>query len=42
MKPVLYIANVNEDGLEDDAQVNIVNEIASDEGSEVVVICNKW
>ena len=41
MKPVLYIANVNEDGLEGDAQVNIVNEIASDEGSEVVVICNK-
>ena len=41
MKPVLYIANVNEDGLEGDAQVNIVNEIAADEEAEVVVVCNK-
>jgi len=41
MKPVLYIANVDEDSLAGNAQVDVVNQIAADEGSEVVVICNK-
>ena len=41
MKPVLYIANVDEDGLSDNSQVGVVSQIAEAEGSEVVVICNK-
>ena len=41
MKPVLYIANVDEDSLAGNARVDVVNQIAADEGSEVVVICNK-
>ena len=41
MKPVLYIANVNEAGLAGDVRVDVVNKIATNEGSEVVVICNK-
>ena len=40
-KPVLYIANVDEDGLEDNPLVDAVKAIAVQEGSEVVVICNK-
>lgn len=41
MKPVLYIANVNEDGFEDNPYLERVQEIAAREHSEVVVICNK-
>ena len=41
MKQVLYIANVDEDSLAGNARVDVVNQIATDEGSEVVVICNK-
>ena len=41
MKPVLYIANVDEDGLSGNSQVGVVSQIAEAEGSEVVVICNK-
>ncbi len=41
MKPVLYIANVDEDGFEDNKHLDAVREIASSEGSGVVVICNK-
>ena len=41
LKPVLYIANVDEDGLEDNILVDAVNAIALHENSEVVVICNK-
>ena len=41
MKPVLYIANVDEDGQAGNAQVDIVKQIAEAEGSEVVAICNK-
>jgi GTP-binding protein YchF len=41
MKPVLYIANVNEDGFEDNAYLDSVCAIAEKEGSGVVVICNK-
>jgi len=40
-KPTLYIANVNEDGLEGNAYVDRVRAIAADENAEVVVICNK-
>lgn len=41
MKPVLYIANVDEEGQDGNAQVDIVKQIAEAEGSEVVAICNK-
>jgi len=41
MKPVLYIANVDEEGQTGNAQVDIVKQIAEAEGSEVVAICNK-
>ena len=40
-KPVLYIANVAEDGLTDNPLVDVVRAIAADEGSEVVVVSNK-
>ena len=40
-KPVLYIANVDEDGFENNPHLDAVNAIASAEGAEVVVICNK-
>jgi GTP-binding protein YchF len=41
MKKVLYIANVDEDGFENNPMLNQVLEIAGSEGSEVVAICNK-
>ena len=41
MKKVLYIANVDEDGFENNPMLNQVFEIAGSEGSEVVAICNK-
>jgi GTP-binding protein YchF len=40
-KPTLYIANVNEDGFEDNPYLDRVREIADAENAEVVVICNK-
>jgi GTP-binding protein YchF len=40
-KPTLYIANVNEDGFEDNPYLDKVREIAAAENAEVVVICNK-
>ena len=40
-KPVLYIANVAEDGSADDPLLERVVEIAKTEGAEVVPICNK-
>jgi GTP-binding protein YchF len=40
-KPVLYIANVAEDGFEDNPMLAAVEELAASEGSEVVPICNK-
>ncbi|EAQ98962.1 redox-regulated ATPase YchF [Congregibacter litoralis] len=40
-KPTLYIANVDEEGLEGNAYVDIVRGIAATENAEVVVICNK-
>ena len=41
MKPVLYIANVDEDGFEGNPHLDAVIRIAEAQGSEVVVICNK-
>lgn len=38
-KPVMYIANVNEKGFQNNPHLDIVNEIAKKEGSEVVPIC---
>jgi GTP-binding protein YchF len=40
-KPTLYIANVDENGLEGNAQVDAVHAIAAAEQAQVVVICNK-
>ena len=40
-KPVLYIANVAEDGFENNPLLDAVVELATAEGSEVVPICNK-
>ena len=39
IKPVLYVANVNEDGFESNPFLNEIYEIATEEGSEVVPIC---
>lgn len=41
MKPVLYIANVDEDGFEDNPRLDAVTRIATTEQAEVVAICNK-
>ncbi|HIG44349.1 MAG: redox-regulated ATPase YchF [bacterium] len=41
MKPVLYIANVDEEGFEDNPYLDAVNKIATADNAEVVVICNK-
>jgi len=40
-KPTLYIANVAEDGFEDNPWLDQVRELAAAEGAEVVAICNK-
>lgn len=40
-KPVLYIANVAEDGFEDNDRLDQVRAHAAAEGAEVVAICNK-
>jgi GTP-binding protein YchF len=41
MKPVLYIANVDEDGFEDNDHLDLVCQIAESEDSGVVAVCNK-
>ena len=41
MKPVLYIANVDEDGFEGNEFLDCVNKIAEAEDSGVVAVCNK-
>jgi GTP-binding protein YchF len=41
LKPTMYIANVDEDGFEDNPHVEVVNNIAASEGAVVVTICNK-
>ena len=40
-KPTMYIANVAEDGFEDNPHLDAVREYAAKEGAEVVAICNK-
>lgn len=40
-KPTMYIANVDEDGFEDNPHLDTVREIAKQEGAIVVPICNK-
>ncbi|MGK0499196.1 MAG: GTP-binding protein YchF [Oceanicoccus sp.] len=40
-KPTMYIANVDEEGFEDNPLLDIVREIAEAEGALVVPICNK-
>lgn len=41
VKPTMYIANVDEDGFENNPYLDVVNKIAADEGAVVVPICNK-
>ncbi|MWJ27701.1 redox-regulated ATPase YchF [Halomonas sp. ZH2S] len=41
LKPTMYIANVNEDGFENNAYLDVVNEIAAEEGAVVVPVCNQ-
>ena len=38
-KPVLYIANVSEDGFEDNPRLDAVRKFAAAEGAEVVAVC---
>ena len=40
-KPVMYIANVAEDGFTDNPRLDAVREIAAAEGAELVTLCNK-
>ena len=41
VKPTMYIANVGEDGFDNNPHLDAVRELAVSEGSEVVAICNK-
>jgi GTP-binding protein YchF len=41
LKPTMYIANVDEDGFEDNPHLDTVTAIANEEGAVVVPICNK-
>ena len=41
MKPVLYIANVDEEGFDDNPYLAAVQEVATSEPASVVAICNK-
>lgn len=41
VKPTMYIANVDEDGFEDNPHLDIVRNLADSEGAGVVVVCNK-
>ncbi len=38
-KPVMYVANVDEDGFENNAHLDRLRELATNEGAEVVAIC---
>ncbi len=40
-KPTMYIANVDEDGFEDNKYLDVVKGIAAEEAAVVVVVCNK-
>ena len=39
IKPVLYVANVNESGFENNPHLELINDFAKSENSEVVAIC---
>lgn len=41
IKPTMYIANVHEDGFENNAYLDAVKKIADEEGAMVVPVCNK-
>ncbi|NRB57301.1 MAG: redox-regulated ATPase YchF, partial [Salinicola sp.] len=41
LKPTMYIANVNEDGFENNPHLDTVRRIAADENAVVVPVCNK-
>jgi GTP-binding protein YchF len=41
IKPVMYIANVDEDGFQDNPHLDAVTKIAANEAAIVVAICNK-
>jgi len=41
VKPTMYIANVDEDGFEDNPHLDVVRELAAKENAGVVVVCNK-
>ncbi len=41
VKPTMYIANVDEDGFEDNPHLDQVRELAVSENAGVVVVCNK-
>lgn len=41
LKPTMYIANVDEDGFDDNPMLDQVRELAEAEGATVVPICNK-
>lgn len=41
LKPTLYIANVEEDGFENNPLLSLVMDLAEEEGSEVVAVCAK-
>ena len=40
-KPTLYVANVAEDGFADNPHLEAVQELADNEGAQLVAICNK-
>jgi GTP-binding protein YchF len=39
IKPVLYVANVNDDGFEDNPHLDALCRLADEEGAQVVVVC---
>jgi len=41
VKPTMYIANVDEEGFENNPHLDVVRNIAEAEGAELVVVCNK-
>ncbi len=41
LKPVMYVANVDEDGFEDNPHLDAVRQLAEEEGSQVVAVCAK-
>lgn len=43
MKPMMYVCNVDEDGIQNgSSHVEVVRKIAEEQGSDVVVICGKF